>query len=310
MDVQCSALGSVGHLWRQHGTYRRGDGRDVRRWQCGACRKTTTRRPGRDAPPRRRPGPHRGHTVTHSGGPEAFWALLAENVVRVGLHESTKVAAKAVGIHPTTGSRWLRTRARASSSDVEGKLLSGALEALQGRRELPAAAGIDAWRRIRGWKYPQLSEGNFGEPKESRLLRREGRQLWSLLLEAASVASVVAGEGSPLEFGSLTPHLSEPSVDALREGGLLSRPVKDRRYSYWLSFEQTTWDSWAIAVVCTRTRVIGRARAKFSWLPPMTVRLDLDRAWSSWSSVIVPVPSATQTYHRTPLTFPLELQLD
>ncbi len=70
MDGECSVLGSVGHLWRKHGTYRRGDGRDIPRWQCGACLKTTTRRPGREAPPRRRPGPQMGHTAAHPGGSE------------------------------------------------------------------------------------------------------------------------------------------------------------------------------------------------------------------------------------------------
>ena len=63
---------------------------------------------------------------------------------------------------------------------------------------VPQDAGLDTWRRIRGWKYPALSEGNFGEPEESGLLRREGQRIWDLLHEAASVAAVVVGGGGPL----------------------------------------------------------------------------------------------------------------
>jgi len=230
-------------------------------------------------------------------------------VVRVGLHESLTVAAQAVGVHAATAYRWLKARDRFDSAKgVEWKLLSSAIDAARGRRELPKA-DIDEWRRIQGWKYPQFSEGNFGEPKESRLLRREGSALWRLLLEAGSIASVVVGDASPLEFASRVPQISEDCLNALRDGGLLSRPRKARAYTYWLSFDRTQWEALAIARVCTRTRVIGTAKIRFSWLPPMCLRLDLARVWKLYDSVIVPVPSATLTHHRTPLTFPLELQV-
>jgi len=306
----CRVLGAVGHVWRRQGTYRRRDPEPMQRWQCGACGQTTTRRPGRPAPPHLKPGPLRGHTVQGVGGIDAFWDSLAANVVRAGLHESVRMAARTVGVHPVTAHRWVKARNRFDSAKgVEWELLSGALEAVRAPRSLPKAFGLDDWRKIRGWKYPQFSEGDFGEPEESRLIRREGTVLWQVLLDAAAIASVVVGEGSPLDFASCAPDISTDSTDALREGGLMGRPSKVRHYVYWLSFEHTQWDAWAIARVYTRTRLIGLSRVRFRWLPEMTLRVDLPRAWSSYDSVTIPVPSATLTHHRTPLTFPLELKL-
>ena len=310
MEEECSARASQGHLWRRHGTYRRSDGSLIQRWQCGECKKTTTRRPGRESPLIKRPGPQRGHTLERPEDQERFWAVLATHLVRVGLHEATKSAAKAVGVDPATGSRWLRLRRMfPTDSGIEWSLLSDALQVIRmPRPKLPKVTGIDRWREIRGWEHPELSEGNFGEPEYSRLLRRNGRRLWELLLRAGSVASVVAGDGSPLQFASLA-DVPEKRLQALRAGGLLSRPGRNRHHNYWLSFDHNVWESWATALVCTRTRVIGTAKGEFPRLPTMSVRLDLDGAWTSRGRVHIPVPSATRVHHRTPLTFPLEFDL-
>lgn len=311
MVDECMVLGARGHLWRKQGTYlRRDEDKPVQRWQCGACGKTTTRRRGRPMPLHRKPGRQRGHTIQSVGGLDAFWEAVAENVVQVGLHESVRMAAGTVGVHSATAHRWLKARDRIDSArGVEGKLLSGALEALRAPGGLPEATGIDHWRQIRGWKYPQFSEGNFGEPRDSRLIRRDGEALWRVFLEAAAIACIVVGEGGPLGFASCVPDMSADTLDALREGGLLERRTRGRQYTYWLTFDHTQWDAWATARVCTRTRLVGVSRVRFEWLPEMTLRVDLPRAWKSYDSVTIPVPSATMTHHRTPLIFPLELKL-
>lgn len=311
MADECRVLGAQGHAWRGQGTYRRRDGEVVRRWQCGGCGQTTTRRAGRPMPTRRKPGPRRGHSIQRVGGLTTFWEAVAYNSVRVGLHESVSTAASVLGVHPSTARRWFRGPLPVDLvNGVEGRLLSGAREAARANTGLPKAVGTDDWRRMRGWKYPQYSEGNFGEPEESRLIRRAGAAVWEVLLDAAAVASVVVGEGSPLDFASRAPHISTESIDALRAGGLLGRPRRVRHYTYWLTFDHTQWDAWATARVCTRTRLVGSSRIRFRWLPEMTLRVDLPNAWKSYDdSVTIPVPSATQTHHRTSLTFPLELKL-
>lgn len=311
MVDECRVLGARGHVWRKQGRYiRKDEDEPVQRWQCGACGKTTTRRRGRPMPLRRKPGRRPGQTIQRVGGLDGFWEAVAANVVRVGLRESIRMAAYAVGVHPATAHRWLKACDRVNSAtSVEGELLSGALEALRAPRGLPKAAGVGDWRQIRGWKYPQFSEGNFGEPSDSRLIRREGEALWRVFLEAAAIACVVVGEGEPLAFASRVPDRSAESLDALREGGLLERRTRGRKYTYWLTFEHTQWGAWATARVCTRTRLVGASTVRFEWLPEMTLRVDLPRAWKWYDSVTIPVPSATMTYHRTSLIFPLELTL-
>lgn len=144
MVDECMVLGARGHLWRKQGTYlRRDEDKPVQRWQCGACGKTTTRRRGRPMPLHRKPGRQRGHTIQSVGGLDAFWEAVAENVVQVGLHESVRMAAGTVGVHSATAHRWLKARDRIDSArGVEGKLLSGALEAAADSRvEIPAVLG-------------------------------------------------------------------------------------------------------------------------------------------------------------------------
>src|SRR5690606_28706710 len=118
-----------------------------------------------------------------------------------------------------------------------------------------------------------------------------------VFLDAAAIACVVVGEGGPLGFASRVPDVSADTLDALREGGLLKRRVRLRQYTYWLTFDYSQWKAWATARVCTRTRLVGVSKVEFESLPEMTLRVDLPRAWKSYDSVTIPVPSATMTHH-------------
>lgn len=316
VDEHCRARDpGESHIWRKHGWHTVPDGSSVQRWQCRECKQTTIQRPDDESSQPPRPGPERGHTAEHPEGTTAFWSALDRHMYRVGLYEAARLASREVGVHETTGWRWIKNPQRRGMKwwnqvVSDPGLLLPALGVIRGfNTKMPSPRGVDAWQFMLLWKHlPDIPE-----PPASRVLREFGWQVWLSLLESACQAALVVGNGNPLRFAT---RLGVPTVGAvkdLRDGGLLSRAHGARRFTYWFSFDppeaEYPYDHAMVTYVCTRTRVVGRTVDELSsdaWVQ-LTVRLDLDNATAGEDTITVPVPTATVMYHRTPLEFPLEL---
>lgn len=315
MDKNCPKSGA-GHRWRRYGSYRRkGDGKEVQRWQCVWCEQTTIQRPGFDDRPPQHPGPGRGHRIDHPEGYAAFRPMFFREIRRVGLYEALHVVAAQLGVHRLTVRRWVEEM---SVSQVPSPVVAGALDIMRGSRAVPKVEGLDDWRGVWGWQHRNQDYAAPHTEDVYRSLRDRGLGLWQLLLRAASIACLVVGDPRPLQFrqGFVS---SDPSVDELTKGGLLGRDYRDRTLSYWVSFSSklaekssfgSSWSNVVTAMVCSRTRVLGVAESesinRLEW-PSMTVRLDVDGTRRTHGGVLIPVPSATIWTRDPPLSFPLHL---
>jgi hypothetical protein len=296
------------------------------RRQCSFCKQTTMFFPDAQTDPRR-PGPRPGKVLL----PEqhtAFWSELERRVTAVGFHEAVHQAGRFVGVHESTARRWTGSPPRLSQPrdawSPGQRLTREAIERIKERRLPPNIRAMESWRAMVGWKIPEVSLGSE-KPRATVELSQYGRDLWHLLYKAASIACVVVGHGGPLKLAELR-SVNDEDASALREGGLLNRGGKARRFTYWLDFgsyrsggdypqppptpvppgkELDRAGQFVTALVCTSTRVVGlQSAALYSW-PRMTVRLDIYGSRSIWDGI--PVPGANFRSRNVLLRFPLEL---
>lgn len=258
--------------------------------------------------------------MEHPGGYDAFWSEFGERALAVGLYRAARIAAHKVGVHESTGWRWIKGEFNPSwewwkAVVLDPHLILGALSMIRFRRKFPSPVGVEHWRRMLGWRHPVAAAHGYSEPPASEILRTRGPgvHIWTALLGAATRAAMVVGNGNPLHFWSNVGLIDE-GMERLQEGGLLDRHGGVRRFTYWLSFDppDSRFSHPTIkALVCTSKRVVGEGVAAVSphpW-PPMTVRLDLDHLRADGPLITIPVPSATVGYHHTALEFPLEMDL-
>lgn len=160
---RCDRCGSTS--WRAHGTYAVAGGREVRRWRCGGCGRTTSHRPS--------VGPRKA----------TFFRVGLLRFTAVGLPGALGAAARRVDVSPATASRWV------ASVDLDALREAMAVgptgDWSRARWELFSRA-LDTYRRS-----PDPPTGGKADRPRLELRGEDSTAVWRVLAEARAVASVL-----------------------------------------------------------------------------------------------------------------------